>query len=181
MMNTNQFADANKASVDTLFGLTGQCLEGAEQLATLNLQAIKTLLAEFAEGAQAALSAKSLDELVKLQSAALQAAPLKAAAYARQVKEIFTTATAGQRAAVEAQVADVQAKFLDAVNGAVKNVPGSENTLALAKSAVAAANNAYEGVNKASKQVADAVDANITKFTETAVNTSRGSRATTSA
>ena len=75
----------------------------------------------------------------------------------------------------------MQAKILDAVNGALKNAPGSENTLALAKSAVAAANNAYEGVNKASKQVADAVDANITKFTETAVNTSRGSRATTSA
>ena len=178
MMNTNQFADANKASVDTLFGLTGQGFQGVEQLAALNLQVIKTLLAECAQSTQAALSAKSPEELVKLQTAALQAAPQKAAAYGRQVKEIFTSATAAQRAAAEAQVADIQAKFLDAVNGALKNAPGSENTVALAKAAVAAANNAYEGVNKASKQVSDAVDANVTKFTETAVTTSRGSLAT---
>ena len=178
MLKINQFADANKASVDTLFGLTGQALQGAEQLAALNLQAIKTSLAEFAEGTQAALSAKSPAELVKLQTAALQAAPQKALAYGRQVKEIFTVATAGLRTAIEAQVADVQAKLLDAVNGALKNAPGSENTLGLFKSAVAAANNAYNGVNKATKQVSDAVDVNVTKATETAVNASQSSLAT---
>lgn len=172
MLKIDQFADANKASVDTLFRVVGQALQGLEQIAALNLQAIKTSLAEFAEGTQAALSAKSPAELMMLQTAALQAAPQKAIAYGRQLKEIFTAATAVQRSAVEAQVADVQAKFLDAVNGALKNAPGSENTLALVKSAVAAANNAYDGVNNASKQVSDAVDANVTKVTEIAVNTS---------
>jgi len=178
MLKIDQFADANKASFDTLFGLAGQALQGVEQLAALNLQAIKTSLAELAEGTQAALSAKSPAELVQLQIAALQAAPQKAVAYGRQVKEIVTAATAAQRTAVEAQVADVQAKFLDAVNSALKNAPGSENSMALVKSAVAAANNAYEGMNKASKQVSDAVDANVTKVTETAVKTSRNSLAT---
>ena len=96
----------------------------------------------------------------------------------RQVKQILTAASASQRSAIESQVADIQAKFLEAVDGALKNVPGSENTLALFKSAVAAANNAYEGVNNASKQVSDAVDANVTKVTETAVNTSKGALAT---
>jgi phasin family protein len=177
MMNTNQFADANKASVDTLFGLTGQAFQGVEQLAALNLQVIKTSLAECAEGTQAALSAKSPEELVELQTTALQATPQKAVAYGRQVQEIFTTAVAGLRAAAEAQVADAQAKFLDGVNGALKNAPGAENTLALVKSAAAAVNNAYDGVNKASRQVSDAVDANVTKFTESAVNTARNSRA----
>ncbi len=38
--------------------------------------------------------------------------------------------------------------------------------MALVKSAVAASNNAYEGVNKASKQVADVVEANVSKLTE---------------
>lgn len=176
-MNTTQFAASSKASVDTLFGLAGQALQGAEQLSALNLQVIKTSLAEFAEGTHAALSAKSPAELVSLQTAALQAAPQKALAYGRQVKEIFTAATAGQRAAVEAKVAEAQAKFLDAARGVLKDAPGSENTLVLLKSAVAAANNAYEGVNKASKKVADAVDANVTKVTETAVKTSRASAA----
>jgi hypothetical protein len=79
---------------------------------------------------------------------------------------------------VQAWVADSQAKFLEAINGVLKNAPGSENTLALMKSAVAAANNAYESVNKASKQVSDAVEANVTKVTKTAVDASRNSLAT---
>jgi phasin family protein len=178
MLKIDQFAAANKASVDTLLGLAGQALHGVEQLVALNLQASKTSLAELAETSQAALSAKSPAELVTLGTVALQAAPQKALAYARQVKDIITAATAGQRTAVEAQVADVQAKFLEAVNGALKDAPGSQNTLTLIKSAVAAAQNAYDGVNKASKQVAAAVEANVTKVTGNAVNASRGSLAT---
>jgi hypothetical protein len=49
------------------------------------------------------------------------------------------------------------------------------------KSAVAAANNAYDGVNKASKQVFDAVDANVAKVAETGMQSSRSSLATTDA
>ena len=144
-MNINPFADANKASVATLFGLSGQALQGVEQLAALNLQVIKTLLAECAEGTQAALSATSPTELVELQTTALLAAPQKAIAYGRQVQEIFITVADGQRATV---------------HGALKNTPGSESIQALVKSTVAAA------------------AANVTRVTETAVNTSRNSLAT---
>ena len=42
MSDINQFADTSKASVDTLFGLTGQAFQGVEQLVALNLQVIKT-------------------------------------------------------------------------------------------------------------------------------------------
>jgi len=181
MLKINEFAAANKASVETLFTLAGQVLQGVEQLAALNLQVSKTSLAELADTTQAALAAKNPAALGTLGTAALQAVPQKALAYTRQVKEIFTAATAGQRTAVEAQVADARAKFLEAINGALKTTPGSENTLALIKSAIAAAQNAYDGVNKASKQVADAVEANVTKVTENAVNTSRGSLATIAA
>jgi len=173
MTNLDQFATAKTASVDALFGLAGQAFEGVEKLTALNLQAIKTSLAESAEATQSALSAKTPQDLFTLQSTLTKSGPEKAIAYGRQVKEILTDATAQQRAQFEAQFSDVQAKFLEAVNAVLKNAPGAENTLSLVKSAVAAANNAYEGVNKASKQVTEAVDANITKFTETAAKTSR--------
>lgn len=179
MMNVTQFAEANKAAVETLSSAAGQAFEGVEKLTTLNLQVIKTSMSEVAESVQAALSMQTPQEFIALQSALWQAAPQKALAYGRQIKEIFVDATAQQRADAEAQIANVQAKFLEAVNGALKNAPGSENTLALVKSAVAAANNAFEGVNKASKQVGDVVDANITKLTETAVTTSRAPKAKT--
>ena len=177
MLKIDQFADANKAVVDTFIGLNRQAVQSLEELAALNVQAGKTSLAELVEGTQAALAAKSPAEFTQLQVAALQAAPAKVLAYGRQVKEILTTATAGQRAAFEAQVADIQAKFLDAVNGALKNVPGSANTLALVQSAVDAMNNAYSGVNKATLQISDAVEANVAKA-ETAVKASKKSLAT---
>lgn len=168
MINTEQITQATKASVETIFGNAGEALQGVEQLVALNVQAFKTSLAEAGEFGKALMAAKGPQEVVGLQTAALQEAPKKAAAYAKQVKEIIEAATAKQRAAAQAQVADVQAKFLEAVTAVLKNAPGSENTLSLVKTAVATANNAYESVNKASKQMTDAVDANVIKFTETA-------------
>ena len=138
MLNLNQFASARQASVDNLFGLSRQAFQGVEQLATLNLQAAKTSLAEIKEGSQATLSVKSPAEFAQLQAAALAAAPQKVVSYAQQVREILKATTDGQRAAFKAQVADVQAKFLDAVNGALKNAPGSEKTFPLVQSAVTA-------------------------------------------
>jgi len=179
MLKITPFVDASKASVDSLSGMSAQALQGAEQLSALNLQVTKTMLAEATAFSQAVLSAKSPAELGKVQTAALQAAPQKALAYGLQVKDIFAAATLSQNSAVEAQVADLQAKFLEGIQGALKNAPGSEQTLALVNSAVAAANNARAGVNQASKQLSDALAANVQKITEAAAATSRGSLATT--
>jgi hypothetical protein len=56
-----------------------------------------------------------------------------------------------------------------AVDSAVKNAPaGSENAVALVKSAVAAANNALESVTKAAKQAADVAEANFNAINTTA-------------
>ena len=72
-----------------------------------------------------------------------------------------------------------QKKFLAAVDSAVKNAPaGTENAVALVKWAVAAANNAYESVQKAAKQAADVAEANFQAVTNTAVKaTQTGSKA----
>jgi phasin family protein len=179
MMKFDQFAAATKPSVDTLFRLSAQAFESAEQLTALNLQTIKTLLAESQETSQAALLlAKNPAAVLELQAKTLQAVPQKAMAYGRQVQAIFAPIAATQRATFDAQIADVQAKFLDAVNGAMKDAPGAEKFLALAKSAVAAANNAYGDASKVTKQVSNALSANVAKVTEAAVKTSQGALAT---
>jgi phasin family protein len=179
MMKFDQFAAAARPSVDTLFRLSAQAFESAEQLTALNLQTIKTLLAESQETSQAALLlAKNPAAVLELQAKTLQAVPQKAMAYGRQVQAIFAPIAAAQRATFDAQIADVQAKFLDAVNGAMKDAPGAEKFLALAKSAVAAANNAYGDASKVTKQVSNALSANVAKVTEAAVKTSQGTLAT---
>jgi len=164
-MNVIQLADAAEASIDTVSRLNSCALESVEQLAALNLQTIKTLRTETAQHLQAALSAKSLAELLKLQTASLQTVPQKTAAYGRHVRGNFTTLVARQRAVLEAQVWSVQASFLERLTGAVENVPGADKALILAKSAIAVANDAYEGLDNVSRQVSDAVATNVTMLT----------------
>jgi phasin family protein len=161
---------AQKANVETLFGLTQKAFEGVEKLVELNLQVARTALGEAADTSKAALSVKDAQELLALQQSLLQPAAEKVAAYSRHVYDIAASTNAEVTKVAETQVADVQKKFLALVDGAVKNAPaGTESAVALVKSAVTAANNAFESVQKAAKQAADVADANFQALTTTAV------------
>jgi phasin family protein len=174
MLTAEQVLAAQKANVETLFGLTSKAFEGVEKLVELNLQVARTSMGEAAETAKAALSVKDAQELLALQAGLLQPAAEKAAAYSRHVYEIAATTNAEVTKIAEAQLADVQGKFMSAVDSAVKNAPaGTENSVALVKSAISAANNAYESMTKAAKQAADVAEANIQALTSTAVKASQ--------
>jgi phasin family protein len=165
-----QLMAAQKANVETLFGLTNKAFEGVEKLVELNLQVAKTAMNEAAEATKAAMSVKDAQELLALQASLLQPSAEKAAAYSRHVYDIFAATNAELTAAAEAQIADVQKKMLATVDTAVKNAPaGTENAVALVKSAVAAANNAFESVHKAAKQAAEVAESNFQAMTNTAV------------
>jgi phasin family protein len=165
-----QFVAAQRASVETIFGLTNKAFEGVEKLVELNMQVAKATLAEAAETTQAAMSIKDAQELLSLQAGLLQPAAEKAAAYSRHLYDILAGTNAEVTKAAEATMADSQAKVLALVDTAVKNAPaGTESAVALVKSAVAAANNAYESMHKASKQATEVAEANFTAMTNTAV------------
>jgi hypothetical protein len=63
LLTPEQFAAAQKANFETLFGLTTKAFEGVEKLVELNLQVVKSTLAESQENAQRALSVKDAQEL----------------------------------------------------------------------------------------------------------------------
>lgn len=174
MLTPEQLLAAHKANVETLFGLTNKAFEGVEKLVELNLQVARTALSEAAETTQAALSVKDAQELLALQTGLLQPVAEKAAAYSRHVYDIAAATNAEVTKAAESRLTDTQAQFMNLVDSAVKNAPaGTENAVALVKSALAAANNAYESVHKAAKQAADIADANIQAMTSTAVKASQ--------
>lgn len=165
-----QLVAAQKANVETLFGLTHKAFEGVEKLVELNLQVAKAALGEVAETTKAAMSVKDAQELMALQASLLQPTAEKAAAYSRHLYDIVAGTNAEVTKVAEVQIADAQKKVLSLVDNAVKNAPaGTENAVALVKSAVAAANNAYESVNKAAKQAAEVAEANFNAITNTAV------------
>ncbi len=170
MLTVEQLLAAQKSQIETLFDLTGKAFEGVEKLVELNLQVAKASLGEVAEGAKASFSVKDAQELLALQASLVQPAAEKAAAYSRHLYDIAAATNAEVTKVAEAQIADAQAKFVTAFDGAVKNAPaGTEGAAALVKSAIAAASNAYETVQKAAKQAADVADANFQAMTTSAV------------
>ena len=178
-LTAEQMMAAQKANVETLFGLTAKAFEGVEKLVELNLQVAKTSLTEAAETTKAAMSVKDAQELLALQASLLQPAAEKAAAYSRHLYDIVAGTNAEVTKAAEATVADAQKKVLTMVDTAVKNAPaGTENAVALVKSAVSAANNAYESVHKAAKQAAEVAESNFQAMTSTAVKATQAASKT---
>jgi phasin family protein len=169
-LTPEQITAANKANLETLFGLTNKAFEGVEKLVELNMQVAKSALAETAENTFALLNVKDAQELLALQASLLQPSAEKAAAYSRHLYDIAAATNAEVSKTAETQLAELQQKFLASVDTAVKNAPaGTEGAVSLVKSAVTAANNAIETVQKAAKQAADLAEANFNAVTNTAV------------
>jgi phasin family protein len=174
MLTVEQVMASHKANVETLLGLTHKAFEGVEKIVELNLTASKAALAESGEHAKAVLSVKDAQELMALQSGLLQPLAEKTAAYSRHLYDITSGSTAEFAKAIEGQAADVQKSFMGLVDNAAKNAPaGSETAVAVMKSAVAAASNALESVQKAVKQATDVAEANFNAVAATAVNAAK--------
>ncbi|RDK11099.1 TIGR01841 family phasin PhaP1 [Cupriavidus lacunae] len=162
ILTPEQVAAAQKANLETLFGLTTKAFEGVEKLVELNLQVVKTTFAESVDNAKKALSAKDAQELLAIQAAAVQPVAEKTLAYTRHLYEIASETQSEFTKVAEAQLAEGTKKVQALVENFAKNAPaGSESTVAIVKSAISAANNAYESVQKATKQAVEIAETNF--------------------
>jgi phasin family protein len=174
MLTVEQVMASHKANIETLMGLTSKAFEGVEKIVELNLSASKAAMSESAEYAKAVLSVKDAQELLTLQSGLMQPLAEKTAAYSRHLYDIASGSGAEFGKAVEEQAADAQKKFMGLVDTASKNAPaGSETAVAVMKSAVAAANNALESVQKAVKQATEVAESNFNTVAANAVNATK--------
>ncbi|MFZ4479210.1 MAG: phasin family protein [Rhodoferax sp.] len=174
MLTVEQVLASQKANVETLMGLTAKAFEGVEKIVELNLTASKAALAESSEHAKALLSVKDAQELMALQSSLFQPLAEKTAAYSRHLYDIASGAGADFGKTLESQATEAQKKFMGLVDNAAKNAPaGSETAVAVMKSAVSAANNALESVQKAVKQATDVAQSNFNAVAASAVDAAK--------
>ena len=174
MLTVVQVMASHKANMETLLGLTSKAFEGVEKIVELNMTASKAAMAEAGDHAKAMLSVKDAQELLALQSSMFQPLAEKTAAYSRHLYEIASSSTAEFTKTVEGQAAEVQKKISGLVDAAAKNAPaGSESAVAIFKSAVSAANNALESVQKAVKQATDVAETNFNNAASTAMNATK--------
>ena len=174
MLTAEQIVAAQKSNIETLFGLTQKAFEGVEKLVELNVQATKAAMAEAANNTQAILSVKDAQELLTLQASLMQPLAEKTASYSRHLYDIASGTSGEFTKAVEAKAGEAQKNFANLVDTAAKNAPaGSETAVAVMKSAVSAANNAFESVQKAVKQATDAAEANFNAVAASAADAAK--------
>jgi phasin family protein len=162
LLTPEQLAAAQKANLETLFGLTNKAFEGIEKLVELNLQVVKSTLAENQENAQRALSVKDAQELLALQASLTQPVAEKVLSYGRHLYEIASATQAEFARVAEAQYEEQNRKVQALVDNVAKNAPaGSETAVAVIKSAITAANTTYETVHKATKQAVEIAESNF--------------------
>ncbi|RTL55865.1 MAG: phasin family protein [Rhodocyclaceae bacterium] len=165
-----QVSAANKANVETLLTIANTAFASAERLAALNLNTARSLLEDAVSNAKSLLSVKDVQELVSLQSSLAQPSLEKAVSYSRSVYEIATQTQEELGKVFEAQYAEVNKNVSTVLDKAAKSAPaGSDVAVAAVKSALAAANSAYDSINKAAKQVAEIAEANVAAATSATV------------
>ncbi len=167
---TEQLSAANKANVETMLALANTAFAGAERLAALNLNTARSVLEDGVSSVKSLMGAKDLQEFVTLQSTLAQPAFEKAIAYARSVYEISSQTQEEYTKLFEKQFAEMNKAVTTALDAAAKNAPaGSDVAVAAVKSAIAAANSAYDSMTKAAKQVAEITEANVNAATNATV------------
>ena len=178
MLNNTAFAATNKANLDAILSLSAAAFSGLEQLTALNLQTVKATLEESAESSLAALSVKDPQALMALQTGMLQPAAEKVAAYGRQVGEIVAATKAEFEKLTAGQTAGMQKSFMSAIDAAAKNAPeGSGSGIAMFQTAMAAATNAFDGLQKASRQATEVAEANYSAMSRSMVKASGNGKA----
>jgi phasin family protein len=173
-----QIAATNKAGVETVHGLANSQLAAFERLSALNFNVTKSAFEESVGHAKSLLGAKDIQEFVNLNTAVAQPTLEKAIAYSRSVYEIASQTQGEFAKLVEAQAAEFNKNLVGLLDKVSKNAPaGSDVAVSAVKSALAAANSAYDSFSKVAKQATEIAEANFAAATSAAKESPKKQRA----
>jgi phasin family protein len=160
--NPSQFLELQKVHVEAMNSVGRALIAAAERLASLNVAATRSAIDSATEAAQSLSSVKDPKELVALSGASAQPSVEKLVNYTRELVGIANGVNSEISKVVEQQIADSNKRVAELLDYASKNAPaGSEQALAMLRSAVAAGNTAFDTVSKVSRQAADWAETNF--------------------
>ncbi|MBI4291408.1 MAG: phasin family protein [Betaproteobacteria bacterium] len=165
----DQISSANKAGVEMILGIANTQFAAFERLSALNFNATKAAFEAGVRQTKALLGAKDVQELVSLNSAAAQPNLENAISYSRSVYELATQTQSEVNKLIESQAAEFNRNMVTFLDKVSKTAPaGSDVAVAAVKSALAAANSAYDSIAKVAKQATEMAEANFTAATNVA-------------
>ena len=169
-----QIAAAQKANLDTFYGLANKVAAGMERLAELNLKTIRSTLAETQESALKACSAREPQDWLTLQTTFASPTAEKVQSYGRQLFEIVSATQAGFTQLAQTQYEAYNRRAQTLVEEVAKSAPaGSEAAIAAWKSAIAATGTLVETLQKTSQQAVQVAENNLDAVATAASKTAR--------
>jgi phasin family protein len=176
--NPSQFLELQRVHVNALNSVGHALITAAEKLSSLNATAGRKAIDSATEAAQSLTGVKDPNELMALSGASAQPSIEKLVSYTRDLVGIANGVSAEVGKVVEQQIAEGNKRMAELLDFAAKNAPaGSEQALALLRSAVTAGSAAFDTTSKVSRQATDWAQANFAaaaKAATTAVATATG-------
>ncbi|MFM0084421.1 phasin family protein [Paraburkholderia sediminicola] len=168
LLSPEQVAAAQKANLDAVFGLSGKAFDGVEKLVALNLQVVRSTLAEAQENLTKVPGAPEPQQWFALQAGFIGPFAEKSLAYGRQVFDIASTTQAEVTQLAQTQYERYNDRVQALVEEAAKSSPaGSEAAIAAWKSAIAATTTLYETLQKTGQQAVQVAGSNFDAVTAT--------------
>ncbi|SAL84510.1 phasin family protein [Caballeronia terrestris] len=128
-MFPQQYLPAQSAQVQNLFGALQAAFDGIEKLTALNLQVVKTSLAENQVIVEKAFATRSPQEFFELSSSVAKATAEKANLYGKQVKEIVSNMQSEAATTAKSQIAEYQREGQDVLNKLTKKPAPASNVI----------------------------------------------------
>jgi len=159
-----------KAQLDSMMKFADASASAVEELFDLNFKSAKAANAELMKQVRSLTGAKDVQELGSLQTAFSQANSEKLMGFVRAIYG-WANDTQGEMSKIwEAEMVEVTKTISSVIDKAAKSAPpGSELAFTAVKQAMSAANQAYDAMSKAGKQVAEMTEATVAATTSGAV------------
>ena len=149
----NHLADASKAALETLETVSQSTLDSAEKLATLNLEAARNGLDQQMEGTSALMQARNFQDFLALQNTLTKPALQNVINYCSSAYAIANESQQELRRLAENGYAEFAKSVNSILDKAAKAAPGSSDVaIAAVKSAMNAANTAYNQMSDAAQK-----------------------------
>lgn len=162
MIKIDQLTAANEAAINQLAYFAQLSLANVERFAELGLGAARESVAQATAHAQSLAGARDVNEVIALNSAAVEPAVKRAYAYTRSVYETAADTNNEVKRAIEKQAAEFNRAAVAALEEAFKYAPtGSESVVENVKNAMAAAQSAYDNIASINKQIVETVEKTV--------------------
>ena len=180
MIKIDQFTAANEAAIEQFSYFAKLSLANVEKFAELGLGAARESVTLATKHAQTLAGARDVNEVMAINSAALEPALKRAYAYSRTAFDAAAETSNEVKRVLEKQNAELQQAAVAAIEEAMKYAPaGSETVVANVKSAIAATQSAYDNLVAINKQIYDTVEKTVEQSVATAqaaTSKTRGSK-----